>query len=85
MRKWCLPQIARAAKIFEGSGLSMVTCHIGARGAVIARFSMRRPLHSFVDCGSSWPDRNADVRTVLTGILTRLMHIPPTPSYRPNI
>jgi len=52
----------------------MVTCHIGARGAVIARFSMRHP---FVHSGSSWPNGNADVKTFLAGILTRLM--PPLP------
>lgn len=52
----------------------MLTCYIGLRGAVIARFSMCRPLHSSVHSGSSLPNRNADAKTVLAGILTRLPH-----------
>lgn len=53
----------------------MVICPIGFRGVVITPFSMRRPLHSSVHCGSSWPNRDADVKTVLPGMLTRGRHI----------
>lgn len=62
-------------RIFLRGPVSMVTCHIGFRGAVIARFSMWRPLHSSLHCGLSWSNRNAEVKTILTGIPKRLTHI----------